>query len=521
MKKFFALIAIAAVAVLGSCAKQDQNTDTGSPKLNKTDIKLMVGDKETLKVENVAATVAISFKSEDTKIATVNSKSGQVTAKAPGSTVIVAKAGEAELKCNVTVIPKENIVTSLEINSEDFSLNEGGTKQLSASAKPDDATDREEAMKTLTWSSSDESVATVSSTGLVTAKTVAEGETKSATITAKVISKEREIKATVKVTVSSSVVKTTGIQLNQTSVKLNPGETATLTPTLTPANHTDSPTVSWESDNTSVATVSGGVVTAKDYGSATITAKISDAIKATCTVTVQDGPKAGVTIDMSNTYFEHTWPSSVASMENVTLECWVMLSQNSSGGNTAQSFLGTEGVFLIREQAGSFQAVTGGGSASGWTQATESVISTPSASGEWHHVAATYSSSDKAFILYVDGVAAATGASKLDGALPMNGIEGYTDNTNPNIFMVGNAYGRNRFLNGNIAYARVWNVVRTQEQIAANMAKKTPSGNGLVANWYFTDGQGNSIKDYSGNNANLSPKEGNISWVSATLPSVE
>jgi len=136
-------------------------------------------------------------------------------------------------------------------------------------------------------------------------------------------------------------------------------------------------------------------------------------------------------------------------------------------------------------------------------------------------VAGVYSASEHLIHLYVDGADAGSIEPKISGAIPMNGVEGYTDGTNPNIFMVGNAYGRNRYLSGNIAYARVWKVARTQEQIAANMGKKDPSGTGLIANWYFTEASGDVIKDHSTTGADLTPKEGTINWVSGTLPAVE
>ena len=588
----------------------------------------MVGDKETLKVENVEKTVAVSFKSGDTKIATVNSKTGLVTAKAEGQTTITAKAGDVELTCNVTVTPKENVVTSVEIDTKDFELKEGATKQLKATLKPDDATDLAEAQKTLTWSSSDESVATVSNTGVVTAKTVEVGATKSATITAMVISREREIKGTVtvtvksgtilvqsvdlgseitlneggtrqlspkivpadatdaeaaletitykssdesvatvsntglvtaksvpegdtksatitatvtakdksganaqytgtvKVNVTSNVIKTSSIRLSKSSLKIVPGGADSFTFDFYPQDHTDSPEAEVSSNDTGVATVKleGNTVTvtavAEGIAAVTVSVKGTD-VKATCSVTVKEGDKAGTCIDMSNTYFEYTWAESLASMSNVTLEAWV----NIGNASSEQSFLGTEGVFLIRAQSGSFQAVTGGGAASGWTQSTETKVSAQATAEEWHHVAATLDA-DKNIVLYVDGAQAATGTALIDAPYSMNGVEGYTDGTNPNIFMVGNAYGRNRFLKGSIAYARVWNVVRTAEQIAADMGKKTPSGTGLIANWYFNDGTGsNTIKDYSSTKADLSPKDGSITWKDAsnggTVPSVK
>lgn len=104
-----------------------------------------------------------------------------------------------------------------------------------------------------------------------------------------VIVGSREVTATCKVTVREPIP-VTGVTLNQTSLRLNPGDTAQLTATVAPAN-ADDKTVTWNSDNTSVATVDeNGLVTAVagDGATAKITA-MAGAEKAECTVSV--GPK--------------------------------------------------------------------------------------------------------------------------------------------------------------------------------------------------------------------------------------
>lgn len=528
MKKFLTLFAIAAAVVAASCSKPADGTGVpNAPRLNKTELTLMVGEKETLKVENTK--LAPSFSSADTKIATVNGRSGLVTAKSVGQTVITAKVGDAELKCNVTVTPKENIVTGITVTPSAITLNEGGTGNLKAEITPSDADDYATVAATLKWSSSDESVATVDKDGKVTAKAVAEGQTKEAIITANVTGKNRELSGSCTVTVTSNVVKTTGIQLSTNSLTLVPDGSGKFTFSFTPANHTDSPEVNVVSGDTGVATVSVSgnevTVTGKADGSAAVTVSLKGNadINASCSVLVKEGDKAGTCIDMSNTYFPYTWGSGLANMEEITLECWMYTSALSADSqNGDQSLLGTEGVFLIREELGKPQACIGGGSSSGWTGTTETKVEDPTVKltvNEWTHIAGTYSASEKKAILYVNGVKIADAASKLDGALPMNGYENYYG------FMVGAGYQYGRFLKGSIAYARVWNVVRTADEIAANMGKKNPTGSGLIANWYFDEGTGNTITDHSSTGANLTPKSGNIVWKTAleggTVPPVK
>lgn len=78
----------------------------------------------------------------------------------------------------------------------------------------------------------------------------------------------------------------TGVSLNKNSVSLDVGDTETLTATITPSNATDK-AVTWSSDDSTVASVSNGVVTAEAAGSATITVTTHDGNKtATCDVTV-------------------------------------------------------------------------------------------------------------------------------------------------------------------------------------------------------------------------------------------
>ena len=94
---------------------------------------------------------------------------------------------------------------------------------------------------------------------------------------------------TVTVTANQPNVPSTGISLNNTTLSLTTeGETAVLTATVTPSDATDK-SVTWESSNTSVATVSTtGVVTAVANGTAVITATTADGtnLSAQCTVTV-------------------------------------------------------------------------------------------------------------------------------------------------------------------------------------------------------------------------------------------
>jgi len=91
------------------------------------------------------------------------------------------------------------------------------------------------------------------------------------------------------VTLYNSIVKVTGVLLGQNELALKEGETTTLVATTVPANATNQ-VFTWQSDNTSVATVSdSGVVTAVVAGTATITVTSTEGgFTATCKVTVEE-----------------------------------------------------------------------------------------------------------------------------------------------------------------------------------------------------------------------------------------
>jgi len=87
---------------------------------------------------------------------------------------------------------------------------------------------------------------------------------------------------------NTTYVSATSITLNKTSLTFEELNTQTLTATVSPSNASGS--VVWTSSNTSVATVSNGVVTPLKDGSCTITASI-DSVSATCSITIATAAK--------------------------------------------------------------------------------------------------------------------------------------------------------------------------------------------------------------------------------------
>ena len=162
-------------------------------------------------------------------------------------------------------------VSSITLGQNAVTLKEEETFTLKATIAPTNATHQ-----TVTWTSSDETVATVKN-GVVTA--VREG---SATITATADGKS----ASCVITVKKKIIAVEKIVLSETEKTITKDGTFTLTATITPTNATNQ-TVTWTSSDETVATVKNGVVTAVREGSATITAT-ADGKSASCAVTVED-----------------------------------------------------------------------------------------------------------------------------------------------------------------------------------------------------------------------------------------
>ena len=176
----------------------------------------------------------------------------------------------------ITLEKAEDIVPeSITINKTELVLDkEKATETLTATVSPENADD-----KTVTWSSSDESVAKVDkNTGKVTA--VKAG---TATITAETVNGKT---AACKVTVKSSAIET--ITINKTEIELARGKSETLTAIVSSENDYDK-TVTWSSSDPNVATVdkNTGKVTAVKAGTATITAETVNGKTAECKVTVK------------------------------------------------------------------------------------------------------------------------------------------------------------------------------------------------------------------------------------------
>ena len=245
-----------------------------SVSLNKTSLNLNVGDKETLTASILpsdATIKTVTWSSDDPLIASVNN--GEITANSIGTTTIKATADGKTATCSVTVSAVS--VTSISLSPTTKTIYVGQSFTLSATISPSNATN-----KNVTWTSSNNNVATVTSNGEVSGK---------ANGTATITVKTEDGNKTATCSVSVEKVAVTSVTLSESSLSLYVnGENKTVTATVQPDNATDH-IVTWTIDKSGVASITPNnnsvTVTPVSAGTATLTASVGGK-SATCSISV-------------------------------------------------------------------------------------------------------------------------------------------------------------------------------------------------------------------------------------------
>ena len=221
------------------------------------------------------ATTDATWKSSNENVLKV-SNDGTITFVGTGTAQVIMTLG------NVTrtyTFRADTEITGISLDKTNITLEEGKTQKLIATITPNDATQD----KKITWTSGNTSVATVDEDGVVTAKRAG-----TVTITA---TTTNGLSATCRVSViepKPQEIPITGITLDKTNITLEKGKTENLKATVAPSNTTQDKTVTWSSENTKIATVKDGVVTAVAEGTTKITVTTVNGKTATCKVTVTE-----------------------------------------------------------------------------------------------------------------------------------------------------------------------------------------------------------------------------------------
>ena len=178
------------------------------------------------------------------------------------------------------------------------------------------------------------------------------------------------------------------------------------------------------------------------------------------------------------------------SIEDFTLEALVNIREFSPG---IQSIMGMEGKLLMRVsdnglQPNQFQIVTPFGNYP--TQGADASVCalTP---GKWTHIAVTGNSETRDVIIYLDGEIA--GQLKMSGWSTIDIVTPYVSDKGEQFFHIGYSYEPGREMDGMISECRIWNVVRTQDEIKDNFYDVDPKTPGLLGYWKFNEGSGDII----------------------------
>ena len=222
-----------------------------------------------------ASDKSVTWKSSDPELAEVD-QNGVVSAYASGTVTITCSSvdGKKSDTCKVTVLRPTDVV-SVKTNVTKKTIYKGSSYQLTGQAVPSDAT-----FPQIQWKSSNKKVATVSSTGLVTA-------VKAGTAYIYCTSVDNPL-AYSKITITVKV-KAEGVKLNKSKLSVFETDTKALSATVLPSDATNKK-VTWKSLDTKIAKVdSYGVVTGVKEGKTQIVCTTSDGgFTATCSVTVKE-----------------------------------------------------------------------------------------------------------------------------------------------------------------------------------------------------------------------------------------
>lgn len=288
------------------------NRPVSGVNINKTSLTLFINGTESLTAEILPSNATnknVTWSSSNPGAVTVTSN-GFVKGIALGNAAISVTTEDGgflkECVVSVTEIP----VSSVSLNKNSSSIYINSTEQLTATVLPSGA-----ANKNVTWSSSNESVATVSTSGLVTGISAGFSNIRVTTV-------DGGFYKECIFSVSNRPV--TNVTLDKYSVKTYIGGTEQLNASILPSNATNK-NLTWSSNNTDIVTVSTtGFVTAIANGQATVTATTEDGgFYKNCTVNVY---KPFISTWKTNASGNNIWRTIVlplASMPNGSYDFYV------------------------------------------------------------------------------------------------------------------------------------------------------------------------------------------------------
>lgn len=236
---------------------------------------------------------------------------------------------------------------------------------------------------------------------------------------------------------------------------------------------------------------------------------------------VKGVPTISTVGNLNENYVHIQWNKRDVCNNLSTFTMETLIYANSFPNGHMSSIMGIEAYYLLRIgdaglQPNQVQLSTGSGNLT-----TQAFLDTH----KWIHLAVTYDNGNVK--VYIDGEEAGSGHHDMSDYRG-HGVGGahlaWEDEANfyhkKTGFYIGYACEANRYLDGYFSETRIWNVVRTAEEIKNNFYEVDPKSPGLVSYWKFDEGEGDIVKDHTGN-GNDGLAHTPIKWVDVSLPAQE
>jgi uncharacterized protein YjdB len=278
---FLLLGLFAIVGYLAGCGGQSNVPSLGSLMLTAAENQIPVGLTEQLKVTGLYSdgsskdlTASVVWTSSSPNLAGVSMK-GLVTASAAGSVTVTATVNQTAGAISLTIVPA--VLESLAVSAGSPQIPLGATEPLTATGTYSDGS-QHDVTSTAAWTSLQPAIASVSSSGLVTAAAVG-----SASVTATI----GAVNAQTQLTVTGAALVSIAVSSSPTSIPLGESQQLTAIGTYTDGTTQNLTNIAaWTSSSPTIAPVSAaGIVTASAVGSAAVTATVSQ-MKGTFSLTV-------------------------------------------------------------------------------------------------------------------------------------------------------------------------------------------------------------------------------------------
>lgn len=214
--------------------------------------------------------------------------------------------------------------------------------------------------------------------------------------------------------------------------------------------------------------------------------------------------------------------------KNFTLE--ILVNPDEAGFNACAAIIGLDRRFIIRHSdsgRGVWEVVYARNYMDWYEHEEVKVEGGDLTAGKWTHLAVTVDGND--IKLYQDGFMIKTEELHYDMKdVDFSEVYTSTDTRKQQEFAIGYGYNNDRFFEGQVAEARIWNRALTLQEIKApnHFYYVNESSEGLVAYWKINEGSGSVIKDYTLNGNNLVGQkledktwtDTDLVWESVTLP---